>query len=77
MGCVVGDGVRIEDGVVLQGCVVCAGAVLREKCSLRDCQVPLLPSSTPSLHYRSIRIGRIAIQVGDEVTLPFHEAVME
>jgi NDP-sugar pyrophosphorylase family protein len=54
MGCVVGDGVRIEDGVVLQGCVVCAGAVLREKCSLRDCQVPPPSPSPPRPHSTTV-----------------------
>lgn len=42
MNCVIGENVTIEDGCHLQNSIVCANAVLREKCSLRDCQVLLL-----------------------------------
>jgi NDP-sugar pyrophosphorylase family protein len=39
INCVLMDGVVIGDGSHIQNSIICSGAAVQERCSLKDCQV--------------------------------------
>lgn len=39
INCVLMDNVSIADGSHIQNCVICSGAVIQERATLKDCQV--------------------------------------
>lgn len=43
INCVLMDGVTVADGCHIQNSILCNGATVQERCTLKDCQVSALP----------------------------------
>jgi NDP-sugar pyrophosphorylase family protein len=39
INCVLMDNISIADGSHIQNSIICSGAIVQERCSLKDCQV--------------------------------------